>query len=193
MKLVEAEQTGPIEGEEAIITPPRPLHRRVSVSLLFTFCVLVGLVITIYTVFPPRHHALVGDAVANHRAATRAAGDDRDAAPVWDLANPTAGELRAWAIAVVGRDAPLPPPALAVIGARRGDVDDDAIVRVRAGADEVTFAVAQAHGVMPGDGEHDDGDLHAFAWRVRGYQCVVVGPAATAARWRPLVLTPAGS
>jgi hypothetical protein len=183
MKLVEAEQTGPIEGEEAIVTPPRPAHRRVSVSLVFTICVLGGLVTTIYTMFPARHHALVTDAIARHR----------DATPPWDLANPTAGELRAWAIGVIGRDVPLPPPALAVIGARRGDFDDDAIIRVRAAGDEVTFAVARATGMLPGDGEHEDGDLHAFAWRERGYQCVVVGPAATVTRWRPLVVTANGS
>jgi len=52
MKLVEAESTGPVEGDAALVTPPRPPHRRVSVSLVFTLTVLVGTVVTIYAMFP---------------------------------------------------------------------------------------------------------------------------------------------
>jgi hypothetical protein len=181
VKLVEAEATGPIEGEEAIVTPPRPPHRRVSVSLVFTICVLAGLVTTIYLVFPARHRAIVGEAIARHR----------DASPTWDLVAPTAGELHAWAVGVAGRDVPLPPPSLPVIGAVRASLDDTAAIRLKVGDDVVTYLVQRGRGVAPGD-ERDDGELRAFEWRVGGYACVAVGPASSAARWRPL-LTRAGS
>jgi hypothetical protein len=181
VKLVEADATGPIEGEDAVVTPPRPVHRRVSVSLLFTICVLAGLVTTIYTVFPARHHALVGEAIAQHR----------DASTAWDVTAPSAGELRAWAIGVVGRTVPLPPPNLPVVGARRATLDDTAVVRLRVDGDDITYLVQRVRGVAPG-GDRDDGDLHAVEWHVGGYACVAVGPAASAARWQPL-LTRGGS
>ena len=101
MKLVEAEAPGPHddedEGEAVVVTPPPPLHRRVSVSLLFTLTVLVGTVVAIYMVFPRRDNVLVTAAIAQHRQP-----------PSWDLAQPTAAELRAWAIGVVGKEVPLP-------------------------------------------------------------------------------------
>ena len=59
MKLIEAESTGPVEGDEALVTPPRPPRRRVSVSLLFTLTVLIGTVVTIYAMFPARHNVLM--------------------------------------------------------------------------------------------------------------------------------------
>ena len=99
MHLVEAEAVGPIEGDEPAVTPPRPPHRRVSVSLIFTLSVLIGTVVTIYMVLPARHDEIVTEAVRQHRATE----------PAWDLEAPTAGELRAWAIGVIGKDVPLPP------------------------------------------------------------------------------------
>jgi len=75
MKLVEAESTGPVEGDAALVTPPRPPHRRVSVSLLFTLTVLIGTVVTIYAVFPARHNLLLTQAIARHR----------EASSTWDL------------------------------------------------------------------------------------------------------------
>ena len=68
MKVVEAEVTGPVEGEDAIVTPPRPLHRRVSVSLLFTLSVLIGTVVTSYTVFPARHNVLMAETMKSDLA-----------------------------------------------------------------------------------------------------------------------------
>jgi hypothetical protein len=181
VKLVEAESTGPIEGEEAIVTPPRPPHRRVSVSLVFTICVLAGLVTTIYQVFPARHRAIVTEAIAWQR----------DATPSWDLASPTPGELHAWAVGVAGRGVPLPPASVPVIGAARASLDETAAIRLRVGDDEVTYLVQRGRGVAP-PGERDDGELHAVEWRVGGYACAAVGPARSAARWQPL-LTRAGS
>src|SRR5262249_33119396 len=112
MKLVEAEATGPVEGEDAIVTPPRPPHRRASGSLLFTLSVLVGTVVTIYVVFPARHGVLVTEAIEHHR----------EVSPAWDLAAPSPAELRAWAIGAAGKDVPLPPGELEVIGARKIDI-----------------------------------------------------------------------
>src|SRR5262245_4422052 len=97
MHLVEAEAVGPIEGDDALVTAPRPPHRRLSVSLLFTLSVLVGTVVAIYTLLPARNDLMVTTAIAHHADTTG-----------WDLEAPSAGELRAWAIGVVGKGVPLP-------------------------------------------------------------------------------------
>jgi hypothetical protein len=175
MKLVEAESTGPVEGEDAIVTPPRPPHRRVSVSLLFTLSVLIGTVVTIYTVFPARHNVLVTEALARHR----------DASPAWDLVAPTSGELRAWAIGVVGTDVPLPSPTVKVVGARRLELlnRSAALIRFEIGGDQVTYLAQHSRGIAPEHGERRDGDLRAIAWRRGPFACVAVGPEAHAAVW----------
>jgi hypothetical protein len=173
--LVEAEQTGPIEGEEAIVTPPRPPHRRVSVSLLFTVFFLVGTVVTIYTVFPPEGD-LAGEALAAVRSTAGTA----------ELTSPSAGELRAWMTGVVGEAAPLPPPAATVLTVRRVELVHHAaaLVRVRMqGGTEVTYVVQAAREDEPARASFDDGDLHAIAWRDRGFACAAVGPASGAASW----------
>ncbi len=176
MKLVEAESTGPVEGDAAQVTPPRPPHRRVSVSLLFTLTVLVGTVIAIYTTFPARHNVLITEALARHREAN----------PTWDLAalNPT--ELRAWAFGVVGKDVPLPRDNVAVVGVRQLTILNRAaaLIRLRAGDDDVTYLVQHARGIAPDRSERVDGDLRAVAVHKGPFAIVVVGPDATAARWR---------
>jgi hypothetical protein len=172
MKLVEAEAEGPIEGEAAVVTPPRPPHRRVSISLLFTLTVLTGTVVAIYMVFPARHNVLLTEAVAQH---------GREQA--WDLTSPSLAELRAWAIGVVGTGAPLPD--IAPIGAREIEVLDRraALMRVAVGADEVTCLVQRSRGIAPSRSERVDGDLLAIAWRRGKFTFVVVGPKATSAAW----------
>lgn len=180
MKLVEAESTGPVEGDDALVTPPRPPRRRVSVSLLFTLTVLTGTVVTIYAAFPPRNNVLVTTALEHHL--------DRD--PAWDLAAPDPAELRGWLIGVVGRDAPLPGEGTsarpAVIGARRLDILNRAaaLIRVRVGDDDVTYLVQHARGLAPERLERDEGGLHAIAWRKGAFTIVAVGSEATAVRWR---------
>ncbi len=173
MKLVEAESVGPVEGDDALITPPRPPHRRVSVSLLFTLSVLIGTVVTIYTVFPARHNVLVTEALEQHR----------DPSPVWDLQAPSAGELRAWTIGVVGKDVPL--PAAPALGARRIEIlkRHAALVRFKIGNDEVTYIVEHAARIAPEHSERHDGDLRAIAWPRGAFVCVGVGPDASAAAW----------
>jgi hypothetical protein len=180
MKLVEAESTGPVEGDAALVTPPRPPHRRVSVSLVFTLTVLIGTVVTIYVMFPARHNVLMTEAVARH-------GDTN---PVWDLAAPGPDLLRAWISGAVGKGAPLPGDGtalpVAVIGARRLEILDRAaaLLRVRVGDDVITYLVQHARGIPPEPGERVDGALRAVAWNRGRFTIVAVGPDAAAASWR---------
>ncbi len=175
MKLVEAESTGPVEGEDAIVTPPRPPHRRVSVSLLFTLTVLVGTVVAIYSIFPAHHNMLVTEAIAQHR----------EASPAWDLVSPSAPELRAWAIGVVGKDVPLPAAGATVVGARRIRVNDrpTAVIGLTVGSDAVTYVVQHPQGIAPEHQERDDGELRAIGWTHGKFACIAVGPAASAKTW----------
>jgi len=177
MKLVEAESTGPVEGDAALVTPPRPPHRRVSVSLLFTLTVLTGTVIAIYTTFPARHNVLVTEALAYHREIN----------PRWDLAGLNPTELRAWAFGVAGKDVPLPRDTMTVVGVRQLTILNRpaALIRGRVGDDDVTYLVQHAHGIAPERLERHDGELRALAWHSGPYAIVVVGADATTARWRP--------
>ena len=182
MKLVEPEAEGPIEGEEPIVTPPRPPHRRVSVSFLFTLTVLVGTVVAIYVVFPARHNLLLTEAIESHQ----------EADPKWDLVGPSAAELRAWAIGVAGKDVPLPPAdAIRIVGARSVTIHDRraAGIRFAVGPDEITYLVQHTRGVPPKHAERTDGDLHAVSWRTGKFTCVAVGPSASAASWIAAVAT----
>jgi hypothetical protein len=176
MNLVEAESVGPVEGDEPLVTPPRPPHRRVSVSLLFTLTILTGTVVAIYATFPKRDNVLVTEAIERHH----------DTAPAWDLTNPTPIELRAWAIGVVGKDPPLPAPSTAVVGARKINVldRDAALIRVHIGNDDVTYLVQRARGIPPDQANRVDGDVHAIAWRKGPFTLVAVGPEATSKTWR---------
>ncbi|HEX5063280.1 MAG TPA: hypothetical protein VFV99_28080 [Kofleriaceae bacterium] len=173
MHLVEPEEVGPIEGDDQVVTPPRPPHRRVSVSLLFTLSVLIGLVVTIYLVLPARHNVLVTEAIERHREPG-----------AWDLEAPTMPELRAWTIGVVGKDVPLPADVTAVIGARRVEVlnRDGALMRLKLGSDEISYIVQKGRGIAPQHNEKHD-DLHATAWRCGKYNCVAVGPQASSSTW----------
>jgi hypothetical protein len=172
MKLVEAEAEGPIEGEAAVVTPPRPPHRRVSISLLFTLTVLTGTVVAIYLVFPARNNVLLTEAIEQHQ---------REQA--WDLTSPTPAELRAWVIGVAGPGAPVPD--LSPVGAREIEVLDRraALMRVAVGTDEVTYLVQRSRGIIPTRTERIDGELLAVAWRRGKFSCVVVGPRATSKAW----------
>jgi hypothetical protein len=176
MHLVEAEAVGPVEGDAPLVTPPRPPHRRVSVSLLFTLTVLTGTVVAIYLVFPARNNVLLTESIARHR----------DPSPVWELTQPTPAELRAWVIGFAGKDAPLPQTTAAIQGARRIEVlhRDAAVIRLSVGDDDVTYVIQRAQGIAPKQSERTDGELRAFSWRRGAYTLVVVGPAETAASWR---------
>ncbi len=176
MNLVEAEATGPVEGDAPLVTPPRPPHRRVSVSLLFTLTVLVGTVVAIYLRFPARHNQLMTEAMASHA----------EPDPSWDLVAPTPIELRAWAIGVVGKDPPLPAPTAKIVGARRVTIfsRDAAVIGTEIGSDRVTYFVQRAQGMAPEHAERDDGDVQGVSWRKGPYTCIAVGPAASVKTWR---------
>jgi len=182
MKLVEAESTGPVEGDAAQVTPPRLPHRRVSVSLVFTLTVLVGTVVTIYMMFPARHNQLMTEAIARHLDPGAPVGSGA----AWDLTAPTRDALRAWMIGAIGKGAPLPGEAASVIGARQLDILNRAaaLIRLRIGADDVTYLVQRARGIAPEGAERVDGALRAVAWRRGVFTVVAVGADATAARWR---------
>ncbi|MDX2093104.1 MAG: hypothetical protein SFX73_35000 [Kofleriaceae bacterium] len=175
MNLVEAEEVGPVEGDAPLVTPPRPPHRRVSVSLLFTLTVLTGTVVAIYMTFPARHNVLMTEAFAQHR----------ETSPAWDLTAPKEPELRAWMFGVVGKDAPMPPAGI-IEGARKIEVfkRGAAIVRVQVGSDHLTYLVQRARGVAPKHAERTEGDLHGISWRKGPFTCVAVGPEATFATWK---------
>lgn len=180
MKLIEAESTGPVEGDDALVTPPRPPHRRVSVSLVFTLTVLIGTVVTIYVAFPARNNVLMTEALEHHL----------DPAPLWDLAAPNPAELRGWLIGVVGKDVPLPGEGTTtsptLIGARRLEILNRAaaLIRVRVGDDDVTYLVQHVRGIAREGSERRDGALRAIAWRKGAFTLVAVGADATAASWR---------
>jgi hypothetical protein len=173
MNLVEAEEVGPVEGDAPLVTPPRPPHRRVSVSLLFTLTVLVGTVVAIYAAFPNRHNVLLTEAIDRHREP-----------PTWQLQQPTPGEVRAWVLGFAGKEPPLPPTGK-VVGASKIVVHDRdaALMRIALGEDEVTYLCQRARGISPKYSDRTDGDLTAYAWRKGPFTCVAVGPTATTTRW----------
>lgn len=181
MHLVEPEEVGPIEGDDPRITPPRPPHRRVSVSLLFTLSVLIGLVVTIYVALPARHNVLVTEAIERYH--------DDDVA--WDLEAPSPAELRAWAIGVAGKGVPLPAETATVVGARRLQIlhRDAALVRLEIDGNRVTYLVQNAHGIAPKHAEQRDGELRAVEWRRGKFTCVAVGPDRSVQTWLPVVQT----
>lgn len=179
MHLAEAEVVGPIEGDEPRVTPPRPPHRRVSVSLLFTLSVLTGLVVAIYVLLPAREDHLMSEAVRYHRAADEP----------WDIDAPSASELRAWAIGVVGKGVPLPAEATQIVGARRIEVlrRPAALIRLQIGGQPVTYLVQHSRGIAPDHVERSDGDLRAMSWRKNKYTFAAVGPAASVSEWTTAV------
>ena len=144
-------------------------------SLLFTLTVLIGTVVTIYMTFPARNNILVTEAIAQHRVEQ-----------AWNLKNPTAAEVRAWAIGFAGDDVPLPPTDATVIGARKMEIlnRDAALMRLKIGADDVTYLIQRARGIAPKSTDRQDGDVHAIAWRRGKFTCVAVGPEATLSTWR---------
>jgi len=176
MNLVEAEEVGPVEGDEPLVTPPRPPHRRVSVSLLFTLTVLIGTVVAIYLVFPARHNVLMTEAIDRHK----------DDAPAWDLTTPTAPELRAWSIGLLGKDPPLPIATAKILGASRLEIFDRsaALIGLEIGGTRITYLVQRARGMAPDHSVRVDGDVKAIAWKKGPFACIAVGPADTSTTWR---------
>jgi hypothetical protein len=166
MKLVETDAEGP-SGDEPIVTPPRPEKRRVSISLLFTVSVLVATVVTIYSVFPARDNELLAAALRLQRQP-----------PPWDLAAPSDAEVRAWAIAAVGRGAPL-PSGLPLRGVATISVlgRPAALLRYQVGEREVSYLIQHARSLGPRAAERVDAELRAAQWREGPWLVVSAGPA----------------
>src|SRR5262249_61966207 len=140
-------------GRAPPVPRPRPPHRRVSVSLVFTLTVLIGTVVTIYVMFPARHNLLMTEAIVHHA----------EPGASWDVAAPGADALRAWMIGAIGKDAPLPGDAtgavIPVIGARQLEILNRtaALIRLRIGDDEVRYLVQRARGIAAAGAERNHG------------------------------------
>ncbi|CAN5860254.1 hypothetical protein BH11MYX2_BH11MYX2_19670 [soil metagenome] len=175
MNLVEAEETGPVEGDAPLVTPPRPPHRRVSVSFLFTITVLIVTLVAIYMRFPARHDVLIDEAIARHTESTHD----------WDLTSPTPAELRAWAKGFAGKELPLPATITTIQGAKQIEILDRAaaVMRLAVGSDDVTYLCQRARGLAPSHAERKTDSLVAYAWKQGVFTCVVVGNAATESSW----------
>jgi hypothetical protein len=186
MKLVESDAVGPAAIEEAPPhpTPPRPEHRRVAISFLFTLAVLVGTVVTVYTVFPARHNIVVTTALEEHRRAPQ----------TFQLEHPTAERLQTWALGVLDGPVVLPMPraGLDVVGARPIEILNRraAVVRYRIGDAEITLVVQRARDMPKRRVSRADGDDQVEGWRVQKWTFVAVGPAASAAAWKPALGVP---
>jgi hypothetical protein len=130
--------------------------------------------------FPARNNVLMTEAIRFHREP-----------PAWELTAPSAAEVRAWALGVVGKDAPLGAldSANKIVGVRSVEIFDRraAIVRLVLGSDEVTYLLQRARGIGPKKSERTDGDLQAVSRRHGAITTVAVGPAATSASWIALV------
>ncbi len=187
MKLVESDTRGPedeIEIEEdGHPSPPRPEHRRVSVSLIFTLLVLTATVVTIYTVFPERHNALMEAALDAHQ--------ETDWKP--NLDHPGPAELHAWGLALLGVEVPWPKSGsgIEVVGARATSVLNRVagIVRYRIGDQRVTILVQRPREPVPRTERRHDGDLLCVSWRRGKLSFTAVGPK-DADHWRTVLHAP---
>lgn len=185
MKLVDTDNDRPDDEAEPAPhpNPPRPEKRLAHASLILTAVILIGTVVTIYTVFPRLETDAVGTAIRGHRAPE----------PAWQLVAPGQSELAAWALAHLGDHPPLPRRAgLAVVGARPIALHHRraALVRYKVGADEVSMLVERGADASTTRGTRVTGSDVADAWRDGPWTIVVVGPAATAETWRAALAVP---
>jgi hypothetical protein len=176
MKLVETDSPHGDEEVAEVPRPPRPERRRVYVSLALTMTVLVATVAAVYFAFPKRDNELLHAAVEAHR----------EGGP-YELERPSAAELSAWSVGVVGHRVPWPEAGgLEVVGTRRLNVlkRPAALARYRVGQDEATVMVLRARDAPPRKYRRAEGDELAVSWRRGPWTFVVVGPAGRADEWR---------
>jgi hypothetical protein len=185
VKVFDTDDVDPTAHPEPPVraTPPRPEKRQVTVSLLLTVTILTGTVIAVFTIFPERHNELITSTVSAHRATAE-----------WEITSPPDAALRMWARAVLGEAPPLPEPTpgLAAVGARSLNILSRraALVRYRLGDSEVSYLVQRARDVPKRRVRTTDGADAIEAWRRGPWTVVVVGPAAAADRWRPVLGVP---
>jgi hypothetical protein len=183
MKFVETEVPGgEDDAEETPETPipPRPERRQVYVSLALTFSVLVGTVVAVYTIFPKRDHEVLRIAIDAHQRP----GD-------FALERPTPRELMAWTIGLLGRGVSWPEAGedLEVLGVRALTIHlrDAAMVRLRAGDQEVTLVATPAREPLPRTFRLSASGLKAVSWRAGKFTMIAVGPEETIDHWGPAV------
>jgi hypothetical protein len=176
MKLVETDSPHGDEEVAEVPRPPRPERRRVYVSLALTLGVLAATVGAVYVAFPKRDNEVLHAALDAHR----------EGGP-FELEAPSASELGAWSVGVVGHKVPWPDaPGLEIVGTRRLQVlrRPAALARYRADGDEISVMVLRARDAPPRTYHRSDaGDL-AVSWRRGPWTFVVVGPAADAEKWK---------
>jgi len=176
MKLVETDSPHGDEEVAEVPRPPRPERRRVYVSLAVTMTVLAATVLAVYLLAPKRDNELLNAALEAHR----------EGGP-YELDHPSATELSAWSVGVVGHKVPWPErTGLEVIGTRRLQIlkRSAALVRYKLGADEITLLVLRARDAPPRRYHRTEGPELAVSWRRGPWTFVVVGPADHAGAWR---------
>lgn len=186
MKLVETDTAVPADEvaleEDGKPTPPRPEHRRVSVSLLFTLFVLVATVVTVYLVVPERHNALMEAAIEAHESTA-----------AFELERPTRAEVRAWSLALLEREVPWPDArdGVEILGVRSARVLNRraALVRYRVDGAVVTVLVQRPRDAVPQAHWREHGDTMCISWRRGKFTFTAVGPAAEQG-WREFFGTP---
>lgn len=186
MKLVETDSEGPLDrgdSDAEIATPPRPEHRRVSVSLLLTASVLIGTVVAIYTIFPERHNLLMTRSLEAHREP-----------PGFMLRDLTQAKLTAWGVALLDRSVPWPElrPGVTIVGVASLRVLNRAaaMVRYRVDDSEVTLVVQGARDVPPRTHRRTSQGDYVVSWRRGKWTFVAVGPASDADTWTAFLGAP---
>ncbi len=189
MKLVESDRRGPNDSDEDIetTTPPRPEHRRVSVSLLLTASVLIGTVVAIYLVFPERHNALLTRGLELHNSP-----------PAFQLEMVSQNELRDWSVKLFeGTSHRVPWPELKGGGVELLGVANESILarraalaRYRLGDHEMTLVVLRARDAPPRTHQRNEGAISAVSWRKGRWTFVAVGQAEHRKTWGQLVDAP---
>jgi hypothetical protein len=186
LKLVETEVERPEDEVEPppVVTPPRPEKRGAYVPLTLTLAVLVGIVVTIYTVFPERKTEATKLAIAHHRKAEQ----------TWQLRDPSRKELEAWTLALLNGAAPLPAdgPDVVAVGARPVEVRhrNAAYIRFRVDGADVSYLVGHTRDAPDVRVSRRDGDEQVESWHSGEWTIIAVGPADGADAWRARVGVP---
>jgi hypothetical protein len=184
MKLVEAEITHDEDDvDEGVARPPRPARRRVYTSLLLTSSVLIGTVVLVYSVFPPRNNEVMTSTVEAHRSPGKVA-----------LEAPTPSEVSAWAMGIFSEAAPWPEDArLQPVAAYRLEIlhRPVALVRYKFPGGDISVAMMRKRDAVALTRRRQDDGLSIVSWpRSVRFTCVVVGPTESKDAWMDAVGAP---
>ena len=184
MKLVQTDTQEPRSpAAEPVLTPPRPEHRNVQVSLCITLVVLIVTVATVYLVVPERHNEVMTEALLRHQTPAN-----------FDLENPTHAELTAWSVALLGKNVPWPQqqPAMKILGTTSLSIlrNPAAFVRYRIHGMDISLLIQRARDTPPRRHSRIDKDIAVVSFRNKRWTVVGVGPAATREQWKRLIGAP---